>query len=57
MLNLLELEQLAAFADWGTLSKAAEQLHISQPTITRTMQHLEEEFGVPLFSRSKTKSS
>lgn len=55
MLNLLELEQLAAFADWGTLSKAAEQLHISQPTITRTMQHLEEEFGVPLFSRSKNK--
>ena len=57
MLNLLELEQLAAFADWGTLSKAAEQLHISQPTITRTMQHLEEEFGVPLFSRSKNKMS
>ena len=55
MLNLLELEQLAAFADWGTLSKVAEQLHISQPTITRTMQHLEEEFGVPLFSRSKNK--
>lgn len=55
MLNLLELEQLAAFADQGTLSKAAEVLHISQPTITRTMQHLEEEFGVPLFSRSKNK--
>ncbi len=55
MLNLLELEQLAAFADQGTLSKAAEVLHISQPTITRTMQHLEEEFGVSLFSRSKNK--
>lgn len=55
MLNLLELEQLAAFADWGTLSKAAEVLHISQPTITRTMQHLEEEFGVSLFSRHKNK--
>ncbi len=53
MLDLLELEQLAAFADCGTLSKAAENLHISQPTITRTMQHLEEVFGVPLFLRSK----
>lgn len=53
MLNLLELEQLAAFADCGRLSKAAEQLHISQPTITRTMQHLEESFGAPLFSRCK----
>ena len=46
MLNLLELEQLSAFAEYGTLSKAAEKLNISQPTITRTMQHLEEEFGV-----------
>lgn len=53
MLDLLELEQLAAFADCGTLSKAAENLHISQPTITRTMQHLEDVFGVPLFLRSK----
>lgn len=53
MLNLLELEQLAAFADCETLSKAAEKLNISQPTITRTMQHLEDEFGVPLFERTK----
>ena len=52
-MNLLELEQLAAFAEYGTLSKAAEKLNISQPTITRTMQHLEDEFGVPLFERSK----
>lgn len=50
---MLELEQLAAFAEYGTLSKAAEKLNISQPTITRTMQRLEEEFGVPLFERSK----
>lgn len=55
MLDLIELEQFIAFADCGTLSKAAEQLHISQPTITRTMQHLEEAFGVPLFIRGKNK--
>lgn len=55
MLNLLELEQLVAFADCGTLSKAAEELHISQPTITRTMKNIEAAFGVPLFVRSKNK--
>lgn len=55
MLDLTELEQLVAFADCGTLSKAAEMLHISQPTITRTMKHLEEAFGVPLFIRGKNK--
>ena len=53
MLNLLELAQFVAFAECGTLSKAAEQLHISQPTLTRTMRHVEDAFGVPLFHRSK----
>ena len=55
MLDLNELEQLITFADTGTLSLAAEKLHISQPTITRTMQHLEEVFGVSLFERGKNK--
>lgn len=55
MLDLSELEQFVAFADCGTLSKAAEQLHISQPTITRTMQHVENAFGVSLFERGKNR--
>ena len=55
MLDLNELEQLIAFADIGTLSMTAEKLHISQPTITRTMQHLEEIFGVSLFVRGKNR--
>lgn len=55
MLDLTELQQLVVFADCKTLSKAAEQLHISQPTLTRTMQHLEEIFAVPLFHREKNK--
>lgn len=55
MLNLTELKQLITFADCGTLSKAASQLHLSQPTITRTMQHLEDAFNVPLFIRGKNK--
>lgn len=55
MLNLIELEQFVAFEEYGTLSKVAEVLHISQPTITRTMHHVEEAFGVPLFERGKNK--
>lgn len=55
MLDLYELEQLAAFGEYGTLSRAAEQLHISQPTITRSMRHLEDEFGVPIFLRTKNR--
>lgn len=55
MVNLTELEQLVAFAELGTLSKAAEHLHISQPTLTRTMKNVEEAFGVPLFVRGKNR--
>ncbi|WP_432617750.1 LysR family transcriptional regulator, partial [Butyricicoccus sp.] len=55
MLDLLELQQFVAFAECGTLSKAAEQLHISQPTLTRTMHHVEDAFGVPLFKRGKNR--
>lgn len=53
MLDLYELEQFTAFAEFGTLSRAAEQLLISQPTLTRNMRHVEDAFGVPLFSRTK----
>lgn len=55
MMNLNELEQFTAFAKYGTLSRTAKVLNISQPTITRTMQHVEEEFGVTLFNRGKNK--
>ena len=55
MLDLEELRQLAAFADLGTLNRVAEEFHISTPSITRSMQHLEEIFGVSLFIRRKNR--
>ena len=55
MLDLNELEQLVAFADLGTLSRVSEQLHISTPSVTRAMQHLEETFGVALFQRGRNR--
>ena len=55
MIDLYELSQLVAFADLGTLSRVAEEFHISTPSVTRSMQHLEEDFGVPLFARGKNK--
>lgn len=55
MIELSCLEQLVTFAEQGTLSKAAEQLHMSQPTLTRAMQNLEDEFQVPLFEHKKNR--
>lgn len=55
MLTLSDLTYLTAFADLGTLSRVAEQFHVSTPSVTRAMQHLEDAFGVPLFTRGKNK--
>lgn len=55
MLDLSELYQFVTYAECGTLSAAAEILHISQPTLTRTMHHVEEAFGAPLFHRGKNR--
>lgn len=52
----MELRLLRYFwtvADIGNISKAAEQLHITQPTLSRQIKELEEELGSPLFTREK----
>ena len=53
MIDIHLLEQFHAFAQYGTLSAAAEKLHTSQPALTRAMKKLEEDLGVTLFVRSK----
>lgn len=55
MLEISQLEHLLVFAKYGTLSKAAEELHISQPSLSRTMQQIEAELGVSLFERQKNR--
>ena len=55
MIELYQLEQFVAVARYGTLSRAAEELHTSQPVLSRTMQKLEEELQVQLFERQKNK--
>ena len=57
MIEIYLLEQLSAFAKYGTLSKAAEELHISQPALSRSMKKIEDELGVALFDRDKAKIS
>lgn len=55
MFELYQLEQLLAVAECGTLSNAADRLHISQPALSRSMQRLEAELKVPLFLRQKNR--
>ena len=55
MLNLNELEQFVLFAEHGTLLKVSEITNISRPTLTRSMKHVEDAFGVSLFKRGKNR--
>ena len=55
MIDTYLLEQLAAVHECGTLSAAAEKLHLTQPSLTRSMQKLETLFGVKLFDRGKNR--
>lgn len=57
MIEIYLLEQLCAFAEYKTLSKAAESLHISQAALSRSMKKIEEDLGVSLFSRENARIS
>ena len=46
-----QLENFVVVATNGNLTKAAEILHISQPAVTKSIQLLERDLGVPLFDR------
>lgn len=51
-MNFEQLEQLAAIAQEGTVSGAAERLNISQPALSRSVRRLEGELGCALFDRT-----
>lgn len=48
-----KLQYFESVARWSNFTKAAEELHVSQPTITTAIKRMEEEIGVPLFVRDK----
>lgn len=53
MFELHQLEQLVVISETRTLSAAAEKLFISQPALSRSMQNLEKNLGIPLFEHTK----
>lgn len=49
------LKYFLAIAHEESITKAAENLHITQPTLSRQIAQMEEEMGVKLFNRSARK--
>lgn len=47
------LKQLAIIVKQGSISGAAEQLYITQPTLTRAIQQLESRVGAPVLKRTR----
>ena len=52
-MELRVLEYYLTIVREGNITKAANALHITQPTLSRQIQQLEEELNVVLFSRGK----
>lgn len=50
--DLRDLELLAATADSGSLTAAAERLYVSQPALSQRLTRLEDRLGMPLFDRT-----
>lgn len=51
-MELHELEYFTTIARLGNITHAAQQLYVSQPTLTKYLQRLEKELGLPLFERT-----
>ncbi|MFX1674736.1 LysR family transcriptional regulator [Paraburkholderia sp. A2WS-5] len=49
--NLQQLHAFVVIASSGSLGRAAETLHVTQPALSRAIRRLEEEVGAPLFER------
>ncbi len=52
-LDMKQLRALLAIAETGSVSRAAELLHIVQPAVSRQLRLLEENLGTALFERGR----
>ena len=52
-MNTRQLRAFVTVCGTGNVSRASQQLHISQPALSRQIMDLEEEFGTSFFTREK----
>ena len=54
-MELMQLRYFATVARLGNISRAAQELYVTQPNLSKSIARLEEELGVPLFDHRKGK--
>ena len=54
-MDIRTMQYYLAVVREGTISAAAQALHVAQPSLSRQMKELEEELGVTLFVRGNRK--
>lgn len=54
-MRLRHIEIFQAIRQTGSVSGAAQLLHVSQPAVTKVLQHAEQQLGFPLFLRVRGK--
>ncbi len=52
-MKLFQLRSALAVAEFGNFSEAALQLELSQPAVSHAISTLEDELGIPLFTRGR----
>jgi len=56
-MNLRDLQYIVTVADTLNFNRAAEACHVSQPSLSKQIQKVEEEIGVAIFERTNRKVS
>ena len=51
-MTIIQIRQVVEIANCKSISKAAEKLFISQPNLSSSIRHLEEEVGISIFKRT-----
>ena len=51
-MNILHLKYVVCIAENGSINKAAEELHVAQPNLSRVVREMENELGIQFFRRS-----
>lgn len=52
LMTLQQLKYVTAVASKGTISEAAKELFIAQPSLTAAIKELETELGITIFNRT-----